>query len=428
MLTDKEYELFKEHSDTIKINAAHTYKKLYEPTIEENVKVHKVICDYCIENNMIIYGGMAQHLLLKAKNDKIYDEYEGAIFSWPDVADIEFYSTQPHNDGIKLAEKLHSSGFKLIEVKEGIHEDTFKIFVNLTGYCDITYMPRNIYNSLNTIKINKFRIPNFYFLLVDIYRVVCDPLTSYWRLDKTISRAKLLFKYYSFEKFNNINNKSNSTYLSDNDISELNKIITNYNLIVIGVHAYNHYVNKKEKLEYIEAIHTDDCNVNIENIKKELSKKYNNIKISKYHPYFQFLDKKFEFYNGNKLLLVIYKNNNRCITYNEFIKTDYYIGTYNLIILHFLINYQYDKSEKYLFYINQLIKSRTKFFNSFNGTNLDDSIFKDFTIACKGVTCNPMRNKYIKKIVSKKKFNYIPSGKINLMVKNYDNISGNIII
>ena len=38
---------------------------------------------------------------------------------------------------VELTEELHSKGFKHVEGKEGVHPETYKIFVNFINYCDM---------------------------------------------------------------------------------------------------------------------------------------------------------------------------------------------------------------------------------------------------------------------------------------------------
>lgn len=87
--------------------------------------------------------------------------------------------------------------YKYIESKEGVNPNTYKMFINIITFCDITYMPKIIYNNIETIIINKYRIPTFYFILIDQFKVITYPLTSFWRLEK-VSRDH---NYY----LNNIN-------------------------------------------------------------------------------------------------------------------------------------------------------------------------------------------------------------------------------
>jgi hypothetical protein len=67
MFRDNDIDDINIHIDKIKNDAAMKYKMNYEPTLQENMKVYKVIQNYIKKNERIIYGGFAQHLLIKKK-------------------------------------------------------------------------------------------------------------------------------------------------------------------------------------------------------------------------------------------------------------------------------------------------------------------------------------------------------------------------
>jgi hypothetical protein len=71
-----------------------------------------------------------------------------------------------------------------------------KIFVNFINYCDISYMPENIYKNCPKIDIDGYYYTHPHFMLVDAYRVYSDPMTSYFRLTKTFTRFNKLMHYY----------------------------------------------------------------------------------------------------------------------------------------------------------------------------------------------------------------------------------------
>ena len=237
MYRKKDFETINLNIDKIKTDAIVEYKKNYEPTITEQVTVYNSIKKFIITNKRIVYGGVAQNLLIKNKNpkDTFYTEIDGVYYNWPDLADIEFYSPVPLEDIYNLTNYLLNLGFKYIEAKEGVHPETFKIFVNFINYCDITYMPKYIYYNLPTIIIENIVCTNKLFMLIDAYRVITDPLTSYWRLDKSIIRFQKILSYYPFNinllknnkeiEFNNIDSESkNSINIETNLSNRIDKL------------------------------------------------------------------------------------------------------------------------------------------------------------------------------------------------------------
>jgi hypothetical protein len=113
-------------------NAKQIYLNNYEPTIKEIKSVYSDIMNFIKEKKRIIYGGYAQNELIKhkKKDDGFYKE--------TDIADIEFYTPDPIGDTIDLVDLLYKKNYKYVEGKEGVHQETYKIFVNFINYCDIS--------------------------------------------------------------------------------------------------------------------------------------------------------------------------------------------------------------------------------------------------------------------------------------------------
>ena len=125
------------------VNKARLYSIKYklEPSLSEYKKVNKIIVDYIIKNNRIVYGGFGWNELIKDKNpdDAIYHK---DLIEYPD---IEFYSFEPIKDMIKLCDLLHESNFSYVLGEEANHHETYSLFVNNQNYADISYMPKILY-------------------------------------------------------------------------------------------------------------------------------------------------------------------------------------------------------------------------------------------------------------------------------------------
>jgi hypothetical protein len=239
---------------SIQDKAMLTYKTNYEPTLTESKTVYNYILEFIKSRKRIIYGGWAQNELIKNKNK------EEAFYKEIEIADIEFYSYEPVKDAIDLADFLKSKNLKYISVQGGIHEGTYKIFVNFINYCDISYLAKNICDNCLKIELNGLLYAHPAFLYIDIFRVFTDPLTSYWRLDKSFDRYLKLNRYYPLKE--STNNFFRIKKTDDEIINKVRKnIIHNSKLIVIGKYAYNYYVQKvnekKIDIDYYELISTN---------------------------------------------------------------------------------------------------------------------------------------------------------------------------
>ena len=442
MFRNNDFKKINLNINDIKTDALKEYKNKYEPTFKESFAICNYIIKFIKKNNKIIYGGYAQNLLINKKNtnDTFYKELYGILYNWPEIADIEFYSPDPILDILNLTNELHNLNYKHIECKEGIHKGTFKIFINFINYCDITYMPTFIYNKLPFINVKDIKCAHPHYMLIDTYRVIVDPLTSYFRLDKSINRFQILIKYYP------INNKYSKIILNDNINNNIiinyiiKKIIYKSNLIVIGLYGYNYYIKKISKKNIINISYIELISNNITNdakyIYKKLVNKYKNIEIKEYFPFFEYMDRRIEYYYNNNLILKLYGNNNKCIIYNYSSKKNTYFGTFSLIYLYFLINYYYYLINNKNNIINLIYKLlgnmiffRDKYLNYKNITIIDKSPFQYFTVKCFGLAVDIQREYRLSlsKKDSKSKFKYKPLQK-KVPEYNFDNISGNQIL
>jgi hypothetical protein len=446
----EDMESIEKNIDKIKDAAAQEYKSLYEPTLKETSKVYSAIKNYIKKKNKVTYGGFAQNILLTAKNpeESFYKIIDGAFYNWPEVADMEFYSPTPLADIIELTEELHGLGFKHVEGKEGIHPETYKIFVNFINYCDISYMPANIYNNIPVIDINGIKCAHPHFMMVDAYRVLTDPMTSYWRLDKSIKRFQKLLKYYPLGQSDQDQNKK-IELKSNTDVLKVirKKIIHKSDLVIVGFYAFDYYVKKVSEdmalnnFPYYEAI-TKDLEKDSKLILKLLTHKFGNkITTKEFYPFFSFMDKRIEYYYNGSMIFRLFGNNERCTVYNYSDKKHTYFGTYSLVFMYLLFDYflayvSRDKPNTELFQLLlvKFFNARNKYLNLKNLTVIDPSPFQDFTLKCYGIPTDPMRNALLQGLEKKKqgkqmKFRYGASGKPGKVPEyQFTNSSGNQIL
>lgn len=431
----------------------------YEPTIKECFAIRNDIIKYVKSNKRIIYGGTAWNELIKNKdpNDQIYNE--------KDCKDVEFYSSKPIDDIVKLC-KLLNNKYKYVRASEAVHPETFTIFVNFKGVCDITYMPSPIFYNIKKQTINGIDYIHPSIILIDILRQYNDPINSYWRLKEKqqFLRANKLLKHFPLELekgvvkttkninkelleyvFLNIKNiKSliflfSSFYLNPNS----DKIILDDNLII-----YTDNYKNDVKLIYSIILKYFSGKKILEQVDKL-------IKIEHYVPFFQFWDKRIVFKYDNIPFLIIHGHNNVCIPYHEvYVNKDKIekivfgtlkkkeefnlikLGTFIMLLNYHIINnhynYIYNKNncKKIEILIFNLLDMRKKYLKNNNLTVIDKSPYQEFIIECYGNTIDSSRLKYITITKRKEKgermqFSYEPNSD-HIPTKNFKNSSGNI--
>ena len=437
----------------------------YEPTQIEMDSVYETIFKFIKDNRKKIYGGIALDYLFKEKK-LVYSVYSGDY----DYPDIDFYSTEPMFDLIKLCDILHEKSFKYVRGREALHKETYSLYVNNKLYCNITYMPKNIFNKLPYKIIDGYIIVQSQFLTIDYLRILTDPICSYWRLkDKNcFDRYYELQKLYPYPYSNKLinldyNNKDDTVNKLLNSI--YNYTLNNKNMIHCGLFAYNEFL-KKSKIyeknnkfkvldvfpyECISINYIEDCLEIIKNLKLLLNKdetKDEELIIQENFPFFQYLGYSVSLYYNNKLLCTIYDNNNRSVPYKTIIKTNdnkqdkLYIGTFNYVLLNIIIllmKARVDNNEdsKNLYYtmISHLIEMRKYYFKTNRKTLFDNTIFEDFSLDLAGKTLSAEKERQIIGDLRKKRnkpflFTYDPvnkkEGESNIKYI-FRNTSGNII-
>lgn len=134
----------------------------------------------------VVYGGAA----INAHMPPAHKFYDPAL----NLPDYDFMTPDPLQDCADLIVTFQREGFIDVEAKFGIHEGTYKIFVNYRAAADITYMPPEIYERViadaDTIDGIKYASVNF--LRMNIYLELSRPAGMVSRWEKVYERLLLL--------------------------------------------------------------------------------------------------------------------------------------------------------------------------------------------------------------------------------------------
>ena len=155
--------------------------------------VLSIVEEFLTKTKVMCYGGTAINNLLPP-GERFYDPEK-------DIPDYDFFSLTPQLHAMELADKIASAGYKLVEVKPGMHLGTFKVFADYTGVADITLLDKPIFERLWKDSIVKDDIhyvpPNF--LRMSVYLELSRPRGDVSRWTKVYSRIQLLNKHYPIE-------------------------------------------------------------------------------------------------------------------------------------------------------------------------------------------------------------------------------------
>jgi len=201
-----------------KVAASNPLTKASLSTVKEFLKTQHVLC----------YGGTAINNLLPEKN-RFYDPVY-------DIPDYDFYSKNPQEDAMKLADQLAATGIKSVEVKPGMHLGTFKVFADFEGVADITHLEPVIFDRLWKESIVKEGIhyvpPNF--LRMSMYLELSRPRGDVSRWKKVYARLQFL-NYFHPMKCPGVPQQKDE--ISEENRRRAEKFLKEYDMILLGVTA-----------------------------------------------------------------------------------------------------------------------------------------------------------------------------------------------
>ena len=291
-----------------------------------------------------------------------------------------------------------------------------------------------------------FTAPSF--IMIDMFRMISDPLTSgTHRWKKIFPRIVKLQKHYPFNKATSplpkvdIDVPENIKPMYNNYLKTTFEFLkTHDTTIIVGNPVYNYYVNisnvlkdnKKKIYKLLDISYFQFISINYKDDGKELYNKLrtlypdteSDITITEYYPFWQFLGysaiikyKEYPIahiihYNGKCTPTIKISSNmiNFGLDNTSNMEEMVQIGTYDVnFLINLIIGFKYrvNKDEKHSNYRNimtsHLIDLRNYYLENHKKNIFDDTPFKEYTVDCIGHTMNPLietrieRNKRFKK-------------------------------
>lgn len=144
------------------------------------------------EKRRICYGGMAINFLLPAKA-RFYDFKKV-------LPDYDFFSPTADADAHELLRKLEAAGLPDVAVRPGMHEGTYKVYVDYNAVADCTQIMPWLYFKLlkRSVSNNGIHYADANFLRMQMYLELSRPLGEVERWAKVYKRLLLLNKYAPF--------------------------------------------------------------------------------------------------------------------------------------------------------------------------------------------------------------------------------------
>lgn len=444
ILKKKEIEILRNAVDNI------SYDDAYKKANDENIKnMINILEKFLKKNKILCYGGTAINNLLP-KDKQFYDKNL-------EIPDYDFFSPNALKLAHDLANIYFNNDYKDVEAKSGVHEGTYKVFVNFIPIADITQMDIKLFNSLyeQSIKIDNINYcpPNF--LRMAMYLELSRPKGDVSRWEKILKRIILLNEYYPINGYECFKETINRPYEGDkNDKNKIYNIIRNTvideKMIFFGAYASSLYKS------YIDNSLYDNNNVpdfdilstNAEKsallIKNNLNNNgLKNVKISKKKCITDYLDEHYIISVDKDNVAIIY-NTRACHSYNEIkIKNKILrIASIDTMLSFYLIFIYINRN---YFDTNRILCMAQFLFNvQFKNRLKQKGLLKRFITPCYGEqeTLKDIRIKksnLIRKIVEKKIdkndetflknfYRYIPSLKYYKTLKQFKNKKFNELV
>lgn len=438
LLSDSELDTLDANVNAI-IDAAEERKmRVLPPTLEDFVRARETVLAFVKSNKRIVYGGYAWNALIKAKDPA------DAFYSEKHMADIEFYSNRPAHDIKALCDALHADGFEYVSGKNAFHEDTFTVFVNFKALCDISYMPSNIYFNTPTVSVDGLRLAHPKFIMVDVLRIFNTPLTSYFRIEKTLNRVRPLLKHYQLVFSSRGREEYQPVPVGSLPVVEtMMQTLRKLDVMYVGHLVLPQFFKPGVKM-VANAAPVEVYSSNLAEDAKAVHdalRDVSDVTTTQYYPFFQFWDKSVVFKHQGTTILTMYGNLENCLGYlsttldGRPIKT----GSFNTCFMHELVRFhhgyvQRNDNVKRLADYNMLrmLVAKKLFLKREKKTILDDTVFRDFSADCYGATIEPIRKRLLSTIddkYSRVVINYTPRTNSNFNPDNinFGNYSGNII-
>jgi hypothetical protein len=256
------------------------------PKIVQSVaikQIYAILVDFIRKRKLVCYGGSAINAILP-KSAKFYD-------TTTTLPDYDVFSTAAIQDAKDLVDIYAKHGFDDVEARSGMHMGTYKVFVNFAGVLDLTEVPVDMFNSLqtNAVIVDKVHYAPPLYLRMAIHRELSRPLGDISRWEKVASRLQLLDHYFPYPSEKSMaspdipslrDSKTKTLTHDDNNDERVYNLIfqtlLNNKCIFFGTHALSVYSGEQPLLTGGEFdVSTEEPGT----VAKELRKKLNAIVI-----------------------------------------------------------------------------------------------------------------------------------------------------
>jgi len=209
-------------------------------------KIISVVENFLRKKSLVCYGGTAINAILP-KQDQFYNKDV-------ELPDYDFFSPTALDDAKELCDIYVKEGFIEVEGKTGVHEGTFKVYVNFIPVADITFLHKDIFNSIkkDSIRIAGILYAPANFLRMSMFLELSRPSGDVSRWEKVLKRLTLLNKHYPLKAHNcgaiDFQRKMENRDNVDEIYETLKETLINQGVVFFGGYAitlYSQYMPHK---------------------------------------------------------------------------------------------------------------------------------------------------------------------------------------
>jgi hypothetical protein len=216
----------------------------------------KIVEDFMRRKKVVCYGGTAINNILP-ENDQFYNNDV-------EIPDYDFFSPRAIDHAKELADIYASKGYEEVEVRSGVHKETYKLFVNFIPIADITQLEPKIFKVLykNTIRKNGISYAPPDYLRMLTYNELSRPDGDVSRWEKVYKRLILLNKHYPLKtnpkcsQVNFMRDFTGNPELKETLYNVVKEAMIDEGVVFIGGYASSLYgrhmpVEQKKQLQHV---------------------------------------------------------------------------------------------------------------------------------------------------------------------------------
>jgi len=248
---EKEMELL---HDAVNVAELKLNKKIKQSN--DIVAIIKILEDFMRRKKVVCYGGTAINNILPVTEQFYNKDIE--------IPDYDFFSPMAITHAKELADIYANNDYTDVEVRSGMHKETYKVFVNFIPIADITQLEPKIFKVLLKKSIRKEGIsyapPDY--LRLQIYNELSRPDGDVTRWEKIYKRLILLNHSHPFKEhpkcseINFMRDFTGNPELNDTLYNLVKDTMINEGVVFIGGYAsslYGRYMpaEQKKQLQHV---------------------------------------------------------------------------------------------------------------------------------------------------------------------------------